>query len=239
MKEAVSHALKESHIRLVLVESIINGPQFSLETLSFNGKHKLIAIAAQTMDMKEKHVEVGHILPAPISKINYSVLEKYAMKLLNGFEINFGACHIEVRVVDEKIYTLDFASRMGGWRDLMIESVFGDVYLDAFIKSHIQDEGEIKNFESSFDSFSECEFCIARMAFNLEDIHLLNDLRFEGKCIFDSVDQKVIETKLNDKKGSLSASAGHFLYKSTLLNEKSIVDKYKCVDLMKDFIKLK
>ena len=28
----------------------------------------LVAIVAQTMDSKEKHVEVGHILPAPISK---------------------------------------------------------------------------------------------------------------------------------------------------------------------------
>ena len=239
IKESVSYALKESHDSLVIVENIINGPQFSLETLSFNGKHKLIAIAAQTMDLKEKHVEVGHILPAPISKRNYSVLEKYAMDLLNGFEIKFGACHIEIRVVDQRIYTIDFASRMGGWRDLMIESVFGERYIDAYVKSHFQNEVEIKNLESSFESFSVSEFCVARMAFNLEDIHLLNDLKLEGKCEFASVDQKVIEMNLNDIKGSLSNSAGHFLYKSTLSNERSIVDKYKCVDLTKDFVNLR
>ena len=68
VKEAVSYALKESQEGLVILESLIEGKQFSLETLSSNGVHKLIAIAAQTMDSKEKHVEVGHILPAPISK---------------------------------------------------------------------------------------------------------------------------------------------------------------------------
>ena len=239
IKESVSYALKESHDGLVIVENIINGPQFSLETLSFNGNHKLIAIAAQTMDLKEKHVEVGHILPAPISKRNYTVLEKYAMDLLNGFEIKFGACHIEIRVVDEKIYIIDFASRMGGWRDIMIESVFGDIYIDAYVKSHFQDEFEMKNFESSFESLSESQFCVARMAFNLEDIQLLNDLKLEGKCEFSSVDQKFNEININHMKGSLSNSSGHFLYKSTLSNEKSIVDKYKCVDLTKDFMQLR
>ena len=239
IKESVAYALKESHDGLVIVENIINGPQFSLETLSFNGNHKLIAIAAQTMDLKEKHVEVGHILPAPISKRNYTVLEKYAMDLLNGFEIKFGACHIEIRVVDEKIYIIDFASRMGGWRDIMIESVFGDIYIDAYVKSHFQDDFEIKNFESSSESFSEYEFCVARMAFNLEDIQLLNDLKLEGKCEFSSVDQKFNEININHMKGSLSNSSGHFLYKSTLSNEKSIVDKYKCVDLTKDFMQLR
>ena len=236
IKEAVSYALEESQEGLAIVESIIQGQQFSLETLSFNGEHKLIAIAAQTMDFKEKHVEVGHILPAPISKRKYAVLEKYALDLLDGFDIKFGACHIEVRIFDEKIYTLDFASRMGGWRDLMIESLIGDVYIDAYIKSHLKGKQETINFEDSLGSFLEAEFCVARMAFNLEDLHLLNDLIKNEKCDFDSVDRKVIELEPNGIKRSLADSAGHFIYKSTLLKERSIVEKYDCVDLTKDFI---
>ena len=54
--------------------------------------------------------------------------------MLDGFGIQFGACHIEVRVNDKKIYALDFASRMGGWRDLMIESVYGEGYIDEMEK---------------------------------------------------------------------------------------------------------
>ena len=159
-----------------------------------------------------------------------------ALDLLDGFDIKFGACHIEVRIFDEKIYTLDFASRMGGWRDLMIESLIGDVYIDAYIKSHLQGKQETINFEESFGSFLEAEFCVARIAFNLEDLHLLNDLMKNEKCESDSVDRKVIELEPNGIKGSLADSAGHFLYKSTLLKERSIVEKYDCVDLTKDFI---
>ena len=37
---------------------------------------------------------------------------------------------------------------------------------------------------------------------------------------------------------TLADSAGHFLYTSNLSKEKSIVAKYNCVDLIKDFINL-
>ena len=235
IKEAVSYALEESQEGLVIVESVIEGKQFSLETLSFNGEHKLIAIAAQTMDSKEKHVEVGHILPAPISKKEFSVFERYSLKLLDGFGIQFGACHIEVRVVDKKIYALDFASRMGGWRDLMIESVYGEGYIDDYIMSHLLEKENNERLEGSFYELSDSKFCVARMAFNFDDLNLLNDLESEGKCEFDSVDRELLKMKNDDFKGSLSNSAGHFLYKSNLIKENSIVAKYECVDLTKDF----
>ena len=44
-----------------------------------------------------------------------------------------------------------------------------------------------------------------------------------------------LDMKNDNFKCSLSNSAGHFLYMSTLLNERSIVERYKCVDLTKDF----
>lgn len=235
INDAVSYALEESQEGLVIVENVIEGKQFSLETLSFNGDHKLIAIAAQTMDSKEKHVEVGHILPAPISKKEFSVFERYALDLLDGFGIQFGACHIEVRVVDKKIYALDFASRMGGWRDLMIESIYGEGYIDDYIKSHLLEKENNVRPEGSFDYLSDSKFCVARMAFNIDDLNLLNDLESEGKCLFDSVDRELLGIKNVDLKGSLSNSAGHFLYKSTLMKENSIVAKYECVDLTKEF----
>ena len=232
---AVSYALEESQEGLVILESIIEGKQFSLETLSFNGQHKLIAIAAQTMDSKEKHVEVGHILPAPISKKEFSVFERYALDLLDGFGIQFGACHIEVRVIDKKIYVLDFASRMGGWRDLIIESIYGEGYIDDYIKSHLLEKEKNVRPEGSFNYLSDSKFCVARMAFNIDDLDLLNDLESEGKCIFNWVDRELLGIKDDDLKGSLSNSAGHFLYKSNLMKENSIVAKYGCVDLTKEF----
>ena len=238
VKKGVSYALNESQEGVAIVEKIIKGPQFSLETLSFNGRHTVVAIVAQTMDSKEKHVEVGHILPAPISKKIHKMLSDYALRLLNGFEIKFGACHIEVRIVGNEIYTLDFASRMGGWRDVMVESILGDVYLDAFIKSHLP-SGRLTEEVIQFDNdFSKSQFCVARMVFNLDDLNLLQDLIDKGECTFESLDQKLLSTKNDSMKNSLADSAGHFLYTSNLSKEKSIVAKYNCVDLIKDFINL-
>ena len=156
--------------------------------------------------------------------------------MLNGFGIQFGACHIEVRIFNEKIYTLDFASRMGGWRDLMIESVYGEGYIDEYIKSHLLVEENKIKLDYSFDYLSDSKFCVARMAFSLDDLNLLNDLISEGKCEFDSVDRKGLKMKHDDLKSSLSKSAGHFLYKSNFTQERSIVARYDCVDLTKDFL---
>ena len=148
------------------------------------------------------------------------------------------ALAIEVRIVGNEIYTLDFASRMGGWRDVMVESILGDVYLDAFIKSHLP-SGRLTKEVIQFDNdFSKSQFCVARMAFNLDDLNLLQDLIDKGECTFESLDQKLLSTKNDSMKNSLADSAGHFLYTSNLSKEKSIVAKYNCVDLIKDFINL-
>ena len=238
IKKGVSYALNESQEGVAIVEKIIKGPQFSLETLSFNGRHTIVAIVAQTMDSKEKHVEVGHILPAPASQKIYKMLSEYAIKLLNGFEIKFGACHIEVRIVGEEIYILDFASRMGGWRDVMVESILGDVYIDAFIKSHLPEGIVTKEIIPLDYAFSKSQFCVARMVFNLDDLNLLEDLVDKGECTFECVDRELLRRKNDSMKNSLADSAGHFLYISNLSKENSIVAKYNCVDLIKDFFNL-
>ena len=53
LMKGISYALRESQKSEVIVENIIEGPQFSLETLSYKGEHTVIAIAAQTMDSEE------------------------------------------------------------------------------------------------------------------------------------------------------------------------------------------
>ena len=180
-------------------------------------------------------MEVGHILPAPILKETENLLIEYALKLLDGFKIRYGASHIEVRIVDSNIYTLDFASRMGGWRDVMIENILGDVYIDSFIESHIKGQ-EKKKYNTCCDSVFKSEFCVARMAFDIDDLNLLNDLIKKGGCAYKLIDEEILKAKQDKTKHSLSKSAGHFIYKSSLKKESSIVAEYNCVDLAKNFI---
>lgn len=234
LSRSVEYALKESSQGLVIIESLLDGIQFSIETLSYSGQHKVVAIAAQTMDRTEMQVEIGHILPAPISKGLNSSITEYALKLLNGFDIQTGACHVEVRIVENEIYTLDFASRMGGWRDLMIECALGEGYIDAFIKSHIPGEKLDPSFIYENNNIFPPEFCVARMAFTLNDQLLLDDLMKSGSCEFQCVDKFFLKKIQGSPKLSLSNSAGHFLYKSNIEREQIFVSKFDCPNLLED-----
>lgn len=234
LPHSIEYALNESSQGFVIIESLLEGIQFSIETLSYSGQHKVVAIASQTMDPTEKQVEIGHILPAPISKRLNSSINEYVLKLLNGFDIQTGACHVEVRIVEDEIYTLDFASRMGGWRDLMIECAFGKGYIDAFIRSHIP--GQKLDSIFIYENNNSClpEFCVARMAFTLNDQLLVDDLMKSGECEFQCVDKFFLKKNQGNPKLSLSNSAGHFLYKSNIEREQIFVTKFDCPNLLEN-----
>lgn len=125
---------------------------------------------------------------------------------------------------------------MGGWRDLMIACVLGEGYMDAFIKTHIPSGKLDYSFLYQTNDNYSFEFCVARMAFTLTDLQLLENLLQIGSCEFQCIDRSLIHVDQEGAKRSLSASAGHFLYKSNIENEQNYVSKFKCPNLLDGFI---
>lgn len=132
---AVKEGMAASFEKAVIIESLIKGLQYSVETLSYKGKHQIVAITEQWIDDSAYCVETGHYLPARLSDTDTQIIEEFCIKLLNAFDIEYGACHIEVRLQGRQIAMIEFASRMGGWRHWMIDAALNVNYLKAILKS--------------------------------------------------------------------------------------------------------
>ncbi len=125
----------------ILIEEYVDADQFSLETISFNGKHRLLSVCKMTFDGPPNFVEYCHHLPANINSKLLHKMAKFADHVLNSFSIRCGASHIEVRLnEDNEVVLIEAASRMGGWRDWMIKSSLNYDYCKAIMYSSLGEE---------------------------------------------------------------------------------------------------
>jgi len=113
----------------ILIEEYILGEQFSIETISVRGRHQVVTVTKEYIRDIPNIVETHQEIPAKINNELKKKLESFALNILDKFKIQYGACHIEVRVdIDANIYIIELASRIGGWRTEMISLALGVNY---------------------------------------------------------------------------------------------------------------
>ena len=77
-------------------------------------------------------------MPAIIDDVIEKKIRKVVYKILDIFNIQFGAAHIELKVdSDGQIYIIELASRIGGMRIEMINLAFGISYSQLLILSSL------------------------------------------------------------------------------------------------------
>ena len=109
-------------------------------------------------------VETTHQLPASISKQELQLIVKFAVASLKAFDIQYGACHIEIRMPHGKPTMIEMASRMGGWRHWMVESALSVDYLQLILDASL---GKPVTFQAN----TEQKSAIVRTIFGLKDYH--------------------------------------------------------------------
>lgn len=88
--------ISELDLAEYLIEQFIDGPEFSVETISVLGQHYVLAITQKTTT--ENFVEMQHLIPAPLSADESAALEDAALVLLNRIELNTGVTHSEFKL---------------------------------------------------------------------------------------------------------------------------------------------
>lgn len=134
---ALEDAYKSSFNKVVLIEEYFDAPQYSVETVSFNGNHKVAAITKMSFTGPPYFVEHVHSLPANISSSLEQKIKEFTFKVLDAFKVQVGACHVEIRVKGDEIKIIEIATRMGGWRHWMIESALDYNFLEAIANSTV------------------------------------------------------------------------------------------------------
>ncbi|MBP5492056.1 MAG: ATP-grasp domain-containing protein [Clostridiales bacterium] len=173
--QAVSYAKEESFTGEVLVEEFAEGEEFSVECISWEGKHTLLAITRKFTTGSPSFVEMGHMEPAflkddPICEKIRSI----TYHALDSLQIRYGASHTEVKI-DEKgnIKIIEIGGRMGG--DLIGSSLVrlstGVDFVRAVIEVALGQEPQLEGGLSRASAI--------RYFFSKEDIELYNEIKSE------------------------------------------------------------
>ncbi|MFI6932809.1 ATP-grasp domain-containing protein [Streptomyces sp. NPDC050287] len=81
-----------------IVEHAAHGPEFSVEAVSADGAHTILAVTAKQTTGSPGFVETGHVVPAPLTEADAARLRDATRCVLDRLGIRYGASHTELRL---------------------------------------------------------------------------------------------------------------------------------------------
>ncbi len=113
--DAIERAKKESFTKQVIIEEFISGSEVSVETISWEGKHYILAITDKVTTGEPYFVELAHHQPSQLNEKILKQIKKETIKSLNALNIKYGASHAEFKITSsDKVYAIETGARMGG-----------------------------------------------------------------------------------------------------------------------------
>jgi biotin carboxylase len=110
----------------VLAEEYLAGREYSVETLSAAGQHRILAITAKHTTGPPSFVETGHDQPADLTVAQSKVISATVLGALDAVGHAWGPCHSEIMVQDEHAAVVELNTRAGGdWIWEMVEITTG------------------------------------------------------------------------------------------------------------------
>ena len=113
-EKAIIDAKKHSKTNKVLWEEFLPGKEYSLESLHFNGKTKLLQITDKKMTELPYRCEMELTHPAPLSDKQFAGIEALVHDISLAFGFKNCASHCEILVNGDDIHILEASGRMAG-----------------------------------------------------------------------------------------------------------------------------
>lgn len=99
---------------IIAEEFLQEGMECSVESISFKGKHTIIQITQKDSSGAPHCVELGHHQPAPLASDIWKKVVDGVSSGLTAIGISNGPCHTEIKIIDDKVYLIEFNARPGG-----------------------------------------------------------------------------------------------------------------------------
>ena len=115
LKAAFVYAQEAGPIDKILVEQFLDGgKEYSVESLSYKGQHHIIQVTEKISSGPPHCVELGHQQPAAICNDMRNTIVDALSKGLSAIGVDNGPCHTEIKIIDGKIFLIEFNARPGG-----------------------------------------------------------------------------------------------------------------------------
>lgn len=172
--EHAKQSIDISFKKEAIIEEFIDGKEYSVEMISYNGEHKFLAITEKFTTGEPNFIETMHFQPAIIDNKIRDRIIKEVKKGLNSLKIKNGASHSELKIdKNNKIKIIEIGSRMGGdciGSDLVRISTGYD-FLKMAIDISTGKEPNLKEITN------HSKVAFIKFIFGNKDLHILNKIK--------------------------------------------------------------
>lgn len=114
LEASMSEAFEVSKLDTVLVEEFIEGLEYSIEGLHYDGKNEVIQFTEKKTTEFPYNVELGHKQPANISDEQKDAIRDIVARI--GKALKFENCpsHTELKINERGIFVIETSPRLGG-----------------------------------------------------------------------------------------------------------------------------
>ena len=112
---ALDRAFDYSKNQTVMIEQFIEGREFSIESISYRGKHYILQITDKVTTEAPYFVELEHHQPARLTSKQWDDITILTLRMLDALKVENSAGHTEIKMDAQGIpYIIEMGPRMGG-----------------------------------------------------------------------------------------------------------------------------
>lgn len=109
-----NRAMNESRDKSVMIEQFIDGPEFSVEIIVWQGEPYVLTVTDKKTTEAPYFVELGHNQPSVFPEEMQERLKDAAVAGVKALGLDNCAAHAELKLMDGKPYLMEIGARLGG-----------------------------------------------------------------------------------------------------------------------------
>ena len=172
---ALEEAFAQGFQKCAMVEEFAQGDEFSVEGMSWEGAHHILAITRKATTGAPHFIETGHIQPAGLAPEVADRVRQVTSHALTTLGVRYGASHTELKIdAAGEIRIIEIGARMGGdcIGSHLVELSTGIDYVRAVVDVALGREPDLAPSH-------EPTAAAVRFLFDDKDVALLDRLRHE------------------------------------------------------------
>ncbi len=114
LRQAISDAFEFSKKDTVLVEEFIEGREYSIEGLHFDGRSEVIQFTEKTTTPFPYNVELAHKQPAQLTEPQREEIRDLVRRIAKSLRFENCGSHTELKINDRGIFIIETSPRLGG-----------------------------------------------------------------------------------------------------------------------------
>ncbi|WP_297647013.1 ATP-grasp domain-containing protein [uncultured Treponema sp.] len=114
LQSCMDEALEYSHLDSVLVEEFIEGQEYSIESLHYNGRTEVIQFTEKKTAEFPYNVELGHKQPANLTENQKKEIRSVISRIAEALKFDNCPSHTELKINDRGIFVIETSPRLGG-----------------------------------------------------------------------------------------------------------------------------